>query len=71
MKSAYKDTPANSLREKTLESSSVCCVARSANAWPILGGMWRLSTFQEVTNMSATSVIRSLALKASGPHIAQ
>ena len=64
-------TRTKSLKGKTLESSSATCVARSAETGPIRFSMWRISTFQEVTSISVTNVMRSLTPTTNGASIAQ
>ena len=65
------DTPARSLKGKTLGSSSATCVARSAQKGVIRLSMWRQFTFQEVTSISVTNVMRSLTPTTNGSIIAQ
>ena len=67
---ACTDTPANSLKGITLESTSAICVGRLVLRRISHGGMWRISTFQEVTSTIATNVMRSLTPKQSGATIA-
>ena len=65
------DTPARSLKGKTLGRFSAICVARSVETGPTCLSMWRVSTFQEVMSISVTSVVRSLTPNKSGACIAR
>ena len=67
----FMDTPARSLKGKTLGRFSATCVARSVETGPLRFNMWRVSTSQEVMSISVTNVTRSLIPKASGEFIAQ
>ena len=65
------DTPARSLKGKTLGRFSAICVARSVETGPTCLSMWRVSTFQEVMSISVTGVVRSLTPNKSGACIAR
>ena len=65
------DTPARSLKGKTLGRFSATFVARSADLGMIRFNMWRISTFQEDTSISVTNVMRSLIPTTNGAPIAQ
>ena len=53
-------TLVDSQREKTKESFNAVCVGRSVIGRSTHSAMWKTSTFQEVTSMSVTNVVKSL-----------
>ena len=53
----------NSLKGKTTESFNAVYVGKSPTKRSTPSAMWKTSTFQEVTSMSVTNVVKSLTPK--------